>query len=361
MMNDSAVDPRIRKFLAEQEDYSIDRYSSKGGFGELYFGQRKILNDRVALKFYNIKDGSGHEEAKLLKEISHENILPIFDARIIDDEISFYLTPEMSGGDLQNIIDNYTYNTQVAIEIVINILKALTELHKSGNSLVHRDLKTGNILVDLKDGVKTYLADFGTIKKIPSNEDHVNASTYSFLYRPCEALLENKYYKESDIYQVGIILYQVLGGSFPMKNLLDWLNPREVKKFNNFATDIQKNDFFRFTINNLIVKGKLLNLDSLPIFINKRLKSIIKKSTSNDYKVRYNSTSEFLKALFDYQKTAKIWWIETDIIHAFCPKKKTYFRIIKDKKEYILQHGKDGVNWRKKSSGNIKDLIKELE
>jgi len=106
-MDDSAVDPRIRKFLSEQDDFLIDKYSNKGGFGELYFGKRKILGDRVALKFYNIKDGSGHEEAKLLQKITHENILPILDARMIDDEISFYLTPEMSGGDLQNIIDSY--------------------------------------------------------------------------------------------------------------------------------------------------------------------------------------------------------------------------------------------------------------
>ena len=89
-MNDSAVDPRIKKFIAEQQDITIDRYSNKGGFGELYFGKRKILDDRVALKFYKVEDGNGHEEAKLLKKITHENILPILDARIIDDEISFY-------------------------------------------------------------------------------------------------------------------------------------------------------------------------------------------------------------------------------------------------------------------------------
>lgn len=360
-MNDSAVDPRIKKFLSEQEDIQIDRYSNKGGFGELYFGMRKILGDRVALKFYNIKDGSGHEEAILLKTINHENILPIFDARMIDDEISFYLTPEMSGGDLQNIIDTYIINTNIAIEIISNVLKALTELHKNGNSLLHRDLKTGNILVDLKDGVKTYLADFGTIIKLPNNQDYVTASTYSFFYRPCEALLENKYYKESDIYQVGIILYQTLGGFFPIKNPHEWLNSRELKKLNSFTSDGEKIDFLRFTINDLIVKGKLLNYDSLPQFINNKLKSIIKKATSNDYTKRYKSTSEFLKAIFDYQKTAKIWWQNNDIIFAVCPKSKMNYRIIKDNKIYILQHCKNGVNWRKKSEGSLKELIKSLE
>lgn len=360
-MDDSAVDPRIKKFLADQEDILIDRYSSKGGFGELYFGKRKILGDRVALKFYNLKDGSGHEEAKLLKTITHENILPIYDARMIDDEISFYLTPEMSGGDLQNIIDSYIVDTNVGLEIILNVLKALTELHKNGNSLLHRDLKTGNILVDLKNGIKTYLADFGTIKKLPNNKDFVSASTYSFLYRPYEALIDDKYFKESDIYQVGIILYQILGGKFPMKNPIEWLNPRELKKHNSLSNDIEKLDYLRFTINNLIIKGKILDTDSLPIFVNNKLKSIIKKATTLDYSKRYNSTSEFSKAIFDYQKNAKIWWNENDIIYATCPKKKTKFRIIKEKKIFILQHSKNGIAWRKKSEGILKDLIKEIE
>lgn len=360
-MNDSAVDPRIKKFLSEQEDFLIDRYSNKGGFGELYFGKRNILGDRVALKFYNVKDGSGHEEAKLLLTITHENILPILDARMIDNEISFYLTPEMSGGDLQNVIDNYIVDTAIGIEIITNILKALNELHKNGNTLVHRDLKTGNILVDLKEGVKTYLADFGTIRKLPDNQDYVSASTYSFLYRPSEALLDNKYFKTSDIYQVGIILYQVLGGKFPMKTPQEWLTPRELKKFHSFSTDGERFDFLRFTLNSLILKGKLLDYDSLPPFVNARLKTIIKKATSIDQAKRFQSTAEFMKALFDYQKSAKGWWIENDIINAICPKSKINYKIIKDKRDYILQHSKDGINWRKKAQGTLKELIKQLE
>lgn len=360
-MNDSAVDPRIRQFITEQRDIIIDRYSNKGGFGELYFGKRIILGDRVALKFYNLNDGSGHEEAQLLKKISHENILPILDARIIDKDISFYLTPEMSGGDLQNIIDKFIVPTDISIEIIVNVLKALTELHKDGNRMVHRDLKTGNVLVDLNDGVKTYLADFGTIRKIPKEDNFVNASTYSFLYRPYEALIENKYYIESDIYQVGIILYQVLGGKFPMNTPIEWLTARELKKYNQLPTDLEKSDYLRFCLNNLIVKCKILDLNSLPVYIPTRLKTIIKKATSVDYNKRYKSTSEFIKALFDYQKIAKIWWIESDVIYAKCPKKKVFYRILKSDPNYILQQSKDKTNWRKKAEGKLKRMIEEIE
>jgi serine/threonine protein kinase len=165
-MNDSAVNPIIKKFVREQKDILIDRYSDKGAYGELYFGTRIVFGDRVALKFYQLDaSGNGHEEAQLLKNISHENILPIIDARILDSDIAYYLTPEMSGGDLQNVIDKFTIPSDVGVTICQNILKGLNELHKDPNRMVHRDLKTYNILVDLKNGVETYLADFGTIKK----------------------------------------------------------------------------------------------------------------------------------------------------------------------------------------------------
>jgi eukaryotic-like serine/threonine-protein kinase len=66
-MNDTTVNPLIRKFVREQKDILIDRYSDKGAYGALYFGQRIIMQDRVALKFYELDaSGNGHEEAQLL-------------------------------------------------------------------------------------------------------------------------------------------------------------------------------------------------------------------------------------------------------------------------------------------------------
>lgn len=164
-MKDGAVNPIIKDFVRTHPDITIDRYSSKGGFGELYFGTRNILGDRVALKFYQLDpSGGGHEEPQLLQEIKHPNILDIHDARILDSDIAYYLTPEISGGDLQNVIENYIVSTGTSISILQGVLKGLTELHKNPRNLVHRDLKTGNILIDKNDG-KAYLADFGTIKK----------------------------------------------------------------------------------------------------------------------------------------------------------------------------------------------------
>jgi serine/threonine protein kinase len=359
-MNDITANPIIRKFVREQKDISIDRYSDKGAYGALYFGQRNIMKDRVALKFYELDpSGNGHEEAQLLKQISHENILPIFDARIIDNKVAFYLTPEMSGGDLQDVITKYIIPSDVASTICQNILKGLNELHKEPNRMVHRDLKTFNVLVDLKNGVNTYLADFGAIKKIASNSSSVTASKYTILYRTPEALNSNIHYVESDIYQVGIILYQVLGGFFPMKNPENWLKGRDKKKY-DLLEDWEKKGFLVNYINNKITKGKLLDISSLPPYIDNRLKAIIRTATRVDYNRRYQSCADFLKALYDQQKGTKSWWRDNGVLHSKCLKRNYFYRIVKRKTEFVAEMSKDNQNWRKKFSGTESELIAKI-
>lgn len=363
MMNDSTVNPIIRKFVREQKDITIDRYSNKGAYGELYFGTRNIIGDRVALKFYELNsEGNGHQEAQLLKKISqnNDNILPIIDARILNDKIAFYLTPEMSGGDLQNVIDSYIIPLDISVTVVRNILKGLNELHKEPNRMVHRDLKTYNILVDLKNGVETYLADFGTIKQIQPNNSSVTASKFTILYRTPEALSNNQHSIESDIYQVGIILFQILGGYFPMKNPENWIKGREKKKFDKLE-NWEKQGFLVNYINDQILKGKLLDINTLPEYVDSRLKTIIRTATNVNPNFRYQSCADFLKALYDQQKGSKSWWIDNDIIHAKCLKHKNLYRIVKRKNNLIVEISKDGNNWRKKFDGNKMELIKKIK
>jgi len=327
-MKDDHVDPLIRDFVRSQSDIDIDRYSGKGGFGELYFGSRKILGDRVALKFYALDPmGKAHEEPIILKEIAHENIIPIVDARILNSQIAYYLTPEISGGDLQNVIDHDTLSTGDAIRIIQGVLKGLNELHKSPRHLVHRDLKTSNILIDKATG-QSFLADFGSVKKIPTGSEYVTASKFSFLYRPPEVVVDGHYYKQSDIYQVGIILYQVLGGWFPLNRSEKWIPMKFIGKYNQLSP-VDQQVFLNNIIDEMIVKGKLLNLDSLPNYINKRLKSIIRSATAADIKNRYANCADFLKALYNYQKDSKSWKEDNGIIYAYSEKKKKDYRISK--------------------------------
>ena len=356
MIKDDQVDEPIRKFVREQDDIIIDKYSAGGANGELYFGTRKVLNDRVALKFYYYNsDISSHQEPLLLKEIENDNILKIYDAKILDNQYAYFLTPEISGGDLQKYIDTNIISTKQALHITQGILKGLSELHK--NDFVHRDLKPNNVLID-NSNLNVYIADFGSIKKITSNLSVV-ASKNTFIYKPYEAIIDGKYYKQSDIYQVGIILFQLLNGFFPLA-AAEWLNERQRKKLDKINGQFEQWKYIEEIINQRIIKGKLLDLKSLPVFIDSGLKRIITTATKTDLNKRFASCAEFLKAIYDYLKRAVDWWSEDDIIYA--KKKSLLYRIYKARKGYVLETSRDKINWRKdnKHNGTLKSIIDKI-
>src|SRR5690554_22827 len=184
MIKDTDADEPVKLFVREQTDVSIDRYSDTGANGFLYFGKRNILKDRVALKFYYYNSHiSSHQEPLLLKEVKHDNILEIYDAKIINEQYAYFLTPEISGGDLHKYIEKNIISTNTAITITQGILKGLSELHKMPNNFVHRDLKPNNILID-NETKNPFIADFGSIKKIPDSKNSVVASKNTFIYKP---------------------------------------------------------------------------------------------------------------------------------------------------------------------------------
>ena len=360
MIKDDQVDEPIKQFVRAQTDIEIDRYSNTGANGELYFGRRKILGDRVALKFYFYNSSvSSHQEPLLLKEVKHNNILEIFDAKIIDNEYAYFLTPEISGGDLHKFIERNIISTKTAICITQGILKGLSELHNDPNNFVHRDLKPNNILID-KVSLKPYIADFGSIKKIPDAKDSVVASKNTFIYKPYEAIIDGIYTKQSDIYQVGIILFQLLNGLFPNVPI-DWLNERQRKKLSKINGNFEQWEYIEECLSRKIVNGTLLDNNSLPIYIDSSLKRIINTATNNDLSKRYKSCAEFLKALFDYSKQSKDWRAEDDVIFAI-DKNKTEYKIYDSKRGFVLETKKIGGNWRKDNnhSGELENIIARL-
>jgi len=359
-MKDDQADEQIKQFVRAQTDIEIDKYSDAGANSELYFGKRKILGDRVALKFYYYNSStSSHQEPLLLKEIKHENILEIYDAKIIDNQFAFFLTPEISGGDLHKFIERNIISTKTAICIIQGILKGLSALHNEPYNFVHRDLKPNNILID-KNNLKPYIADFGSIKKIPDAKDSVVASKNTFIYKPFEAIIDGIYSKQSDIYQVGLILFQLLDGFFP-NTPADWLNDKQRKKLNKITGSFEQWEYVEECISRKIVSGNLLDNNSLPIYIDASLKRIINTATNNDLTKRYRSCAEFLKALFDYSKKAKDWKMEDEIIFA-SDKSQNEYKIYQGRKGYILETKKKDGNWRKDNghSGILPEIINYL-
>lgn len=360
-MGDENVDEIIKEFISLQKDVKIDRYSDNGANGELYFGRRELLSDRVALKFYYYnKDVSTHNEPLILKSIEHQNILKIYDAKIIHKQYAYFLTPEISGGDLKNYMDNNKISLYDALNITQGILNGLSELHRNPNNLLHRDLKPKNILID-QETKTPYIADFGSVKFISNTVSSVVASKSTQIYRPNESIVNNIYSRQSDIYQVGIILFQLLGGKFP-EAPFDWLDERQKVKFLKISGgEFEKWQFLDSSIDNLIIKNKLLDYDSLPIYINNKIKAVIKTATNKDLDKRYSTCSEFIKGLFDLKKQNKDWYTDNDDIYSNKENKK-YYRISKDKKGNHLQVSKNQINWTNdnKHNGTLESIVSRI-
>jgi len=354
------VDKEIGKFLKLQKEITVDRFSDKGGNGELFFGTHNILQSRVALKFYYVDEQeTAHQEAQLLFKIKHENILEVYDAKMICDNYAYFLTPEISSGDLDRFVNSNIVDVFTALSIIKKILAGLTELHREPNRLVHRDLKPANILIA---GDQTPLiADFGSVKRIPCDKEVIKGSRHTFIYRPPESIERDEYTFQSDIYQVGIVLYQLLRGYFPYSER-EWLNTREKRVHAQFSDNFERQQYFDRTVGRKISKGKLLNYSSLPCYISRDLKSTIKKATHPEITKRYNTASEFIKALHDFQTKAVNWWEENGILYA---KKHGHFeyRIIKTKKgKLLVQKRARNDKWRADNGivGSIDEITKTI-
>lgn len=343
------------------DDISIDNYSFRGANGYVLFGKHNLLKKRVALKYYYY-GSNAHEEVQLLSQLENLNILNVYNARTIDDEYAFFMADEKLGGDLDDFINSPITSLRLSIEITRGILCGLIEMHRDEFRLLHRDLKPANILIDEHN--RPIIADFGSVKRIPDNEEYVNGSRHAVLYRPPEAF-DNEYSYTGDIYQVGLVLYQLCGGYLPY-NELAYLKPGQLKKYQKLQSDYDKSKFVDRIIEERVKKGKLINLDSLLPFVPKSLKRIIKKSTHPDSTKRFSNCSEFELALHklgsvpDWFKRAEGYFLNqyNGNDYKVCHRKKDMFCCEK--------RGKKGI-WRKESKihldsevGVVKQMVEKI-
>jgi serine/threonine protein kinase len=353
------IDSEIKDFIKNQKDITIDKYSDSGCNGELFFGMHKIFKERVALKFYYIdKHGLSHKEPRILRQINHKNIIKVHDARIIGDNYAYFLTPQIKGGDLNDFRKNNVLDTHSAFEITQDILLGLSEMHKFPNRLLHKDLKPNNILID--EDKTAIISDFGSVKQIPSDKNNIVASKISMVYRAKEVVDKGEYCFQSDVYQVGIIFFQLLGGFFP-DAIMDWLDANKQRKTREIKDLFEQHLFIEKQFDKLISSNKLLRLNTLPFYIDDKLRTIVRKATNPLISQRFKNSSEFYNAIYKYKAKSINWKTSDDDYIAVCPND-TEYRIYKDRKGLQLERKvKNGLaRTCKKHKGTIESIIETI-
>jgi serine/threonine protein kinase len=345
------IENEIMVCLQRQEDIIVDGYSEKGFNGYVFFGYHKVLDRRVALKFYYYGSGE-HKEVQLLFKTGHTNLLRVWDARTIEKGWAYFITNEVGNGDLDIHISTKTIGMKDAIKITRAIF-GVGAMHNDPNNIVHRDIKPENILLET-DNVPV-IADFGSIKRIPDGGSAVTGSQHSLLYQPPESVISGIYTYFSDIYQVGLVLYQLLGGYFPYE-LSAWLNKSELKTYKAISDAYDKSVYVDGLMHNKIKKGAILNYDSLPLFVPKALVKVIKSATNPNTSLRYQNAAEFHLALHNLGELPN--WLDTEDGFKLDDWKGKDIRINKLQKEYICEKKKSGSElWRKDTS--LKGATKE--
>jgi len=152
-------------------------------------------------------------EIDLLKTLQHENIVQYLDSSIDEDNLNIFLE-YVPGGSVASLLRNYgAFEESLTANWVRQILRGLEYLH--GQTIIHRDIKGANILVDNKGGIK--LSDFGVSKKVEDTlpKNHRPSLQGSVFWMAPEVVKQTAYTSKADIWSLGCLIIEMLTGQHP--------------------------------------------------------------------------------------------------------------------------------------------------
>ena len=198
--------------------YEISEKIGSGGMADVYRATDSILNRTVAIKvlhphFANEKDFVARfkREAQAAANLTHPNIVNIYDWGA-EDSTYFIVMEYLVGRSLKEIIeDQAPLDEKLIVDIIRQVLKAVEAAHDS--DLVHRDIKPHNIIISDDGTVK--VMDFGIAKSISSTLTQTGSIMGTAFYLSPEQAQGAEVSGASDLYSVGVVLYEMATGKVP--------------------------------------------------------------------------------------------------------------------------------------------------
>ncbi len=247
---ETATAPLSRSALPQDGErigiYRIERPISAGGMGVVYLAERDdgVYRQRVAIKLVQpsqlLLDPTRRqglltrfeEERAILAQLQHPNIVRIIDGGQTDQGLPYLVMDFVDGVDLMRFCRERQLDVPARLDLFCQVCDAVQEAHR--HLIVHRDLKPGNVLVDA--GGVPHLLDFGIAKlldplRAAESDDATQATVLGAMtpaYASPEQLRRRPLTTRSDIYSLGVTLYQMLTGKRPYDT--DDLTPAEIER-----------------------------------------------------------------------------------------------------------------------------------
>lgn len=209
------------------DNYILEQLIAKGAYSEVFLARHKVLQVDVIIKIYDEDKieipNIFTREIRAIRLIDHPNIVRFYDAGLVSNR-PYIITEYIKGLPLNQILEREDLSLQAVLEIALNIANALKFIHDQ--NILHLDLKPNNILIPFREGTFRFsqlkIVDFGTSTIMPSKRGEYETEKGGiygtpFYMSPEQFSAETQFTTASDVYSLGVLLYEMIYGRRPFE------------------------------------------------------------------------------------------------------------------------------------------------
>ncbi|MEP7157098.1 MAG: serine/threonine-protein kinase [Betaproteobacteria bacterium] len=303
--------------------YDVSGELGRGATAVVYLGEDQFNDRKVAIKVAMGDEGMGEDEARrfeklflneaaMVGKLSHPNIVGVFDA-VVEGDLRYIVMEYVGGGSLKKFCtETNLLPVRQAVLIIFKACRALDYAFQNG--VIHRDIKAANILLSDRDDIK--ISDFGTAQISQSTHTQIDGFVGSPAYMAPEQINEEPPSVQTDIYSLGVTMYELLAGRLPFQ-----------------AT------------NSVAMINKILNEDPTPLKsirpdIPDKLVEIVEKAMAKDASKRYPAWYAMARDLADTFPQLEKYSFEISSAEKFnALRKLDFFRDFRDSELWEVLRG----------------------
>jgi serine/threonine-protein kinase len=263
-------EPHVPRANDQIGPYQLIKKLGRGGFGEVWLAKNvtAFVAREVALKIphdENVDLNAIKQEAEIwLAASGHPNVLPFIEANVYEDYVAI-VSEYAPDGSLRDWLKQHggrAPSVEAAVEMTRGILNGLAHLH--ARNIIHRDLKPDNVLLR---GTTPLITDFGIARFLDLTKSSIIAGTPVYM---APETFDAKRNQQTDIWSVGVMLYQMLAGQLPFTGQTSW----EMEKAIRFQ-----------------------ELPTLPANVPTDLRQVVTRAMEKQPEARFKTATEMLRAL----------------------------------------------------------------